>query len=354
MTLVFVAVVGGRFLLPLLIPRYPLPAILACLVLDGVDQTIFQSFGYDPPGYQGYDKAMDVYYLAVAYLATLRNWTSTPAFRVGRVLYFYRLVGVVAFELSHARPLLLVFPNTFEYFFIAYEGIRTRWNPLRLGLRGWVVVAALIWVFVKLPQEWWIHIAQLDVTDILADHAWAPWLLIGLVVAVIAVAWFVALPRAPRPDWPSRMVADPLPTEIDEAHEVAAWQVAHGRVWSWPTAEKVVLVALLSVVFAQTLPVRSTDLELAVSTGVLVVANAAITLAAARLGVSFVSLAVTFGVRILVNVALVGLASWLLGTRAIDEGAGIFFLLLLSLLTTLHDRWLPVREYRMRQEPAGR
>ena len=167
-SIVFGAVVLGRFLLPLLIPVYPLPAIVACLVLDGVDQSIFQAFGYDPPGYQGYDKAMDVYYLAIAYMATLRNWTELNAFRVGRFLYFYRLVGVVAFELTHARPLLLLFPNTFEYFFIAYEAIRTRWNPLRWGLRWWIGVAALIWVVIKLPQEYWIHIAQLDVTDTLA------------------------------------------------------------------------------------------------------------------------------------------------------------------------------------------
>ena len=32
-------VVGSRLLVPLLISRYPLPAILACLVIDGVDQT---------------------------------------------------------------------------------------------------------------------------------------------------------------------------------------------------------------------------------------------------------------------------------------------------------------------------
>ena len=44
------AVVFGRLLLPLLILRYPLPALIGCLVLDGVDQTIFQLFGYDPPG----------------------------------------------------------------------------------------------------------------------------------------------------------------------------------------------------------------------------------------------------------------------------------------------------------------
>ena len=79
--------------MPLLIPRFPLPAVLTALVLDGVDQSIFQAFGFNPPGYQGYDKAMDVYYLAIAYLATLRNWTSRPAFRVSRFLFFYRLVG---------------------------------------------------------------------------------------------------------------------------------------------------------------------------------------------------------------------------------------------------------------------
>ncbi len=35
-------VVLGRLLVPLAIPRYPLPAIIATLILDGVDQTIFQ------------------------------------------------------------------------------------------------------------------------------------------------------------------------------------------------------------------------------------------------------------------------------------------------------------------------
>ena len=141
MTAVFVLVVGGRFLLPLLIPCYPLPAILACLVLDGVDQTIFQAFGYDPPGYQSYDKAMDVFYLAIAYLSTLRNWTSLPAFRVGRFLYFYRLVGrrrlravararAAADLPEHLRVLL----HRLRGHPLAVE-TRRRW-PARLGRRG--------------------------------------------------------------------------------------------------------------------------------------------------------------------------------------------------------------------------
>ena len=122
------------------------------------------------PGYQAYDKALDVFYLAIAYFSAMRNWRDPVAFEVTRFLYIYRLVGVTLFELFHHRWLLLVFPNTFEYFFIAYEAVRTRWNPLRLTATALVTMAAVIWVFIKLPQEWWIHIAQLDFTDFMADY----------------------------------------------------------------------------------------------------------------------------------------------------------------------------------------
>src|SRR3954453_6717534 len=207
--LLFTLVVGLRFLVPLLIPRFPLPAVVGSLVLDAVDHSIFQAFGYDPPHYQSYDKAMDVYYLAITYLSTLRNWTSPSAYQVSRFLYFYRLVGVTAFELSGWRTLLLIFPNTFEYFFIAYEVVRTRRNPARYSMRFWVWVAAVIWVFVKLPQEWWIHIAKLDFTDELAAHpALGPVIVVALLAAA-AVYWWVLRPRLSPPAWPLRIAADP-------------------------------------------------------------------------------------------------------------------------------------------------
>ena len=34
---VFLLVVGARFVVPLFIPRFPLPAIICCLVLDAAD-----------------------------------------------------------------------------------------------------------------------------------------------------------------------------------------------------------------------------------------------------------------------------------------------------------------------------
>ena len=130
-TIVFVAVVGARFVLPLFIPRFPLPAIIGCL-------------SSTPPTSRSSRRSATT---RPATRATTRRWTSStwpsptsrrcgtgrPCRRTGwaQFLYFYRLVGVVAFELTQARALLLVFPNTFEYFFIAYEG-----DPDPLGTRA--------------------------------------------------------------------------------------------------------------------------------------------------------------------------------------------------------------------------
>jgi hypothetical protein len=85
--LVFLLVVAARLLVPLAIPTRPLPAILVALVLDAVDQTVFQTFTVlNLTNYQGYDKALDVYYLTIAYLSTLRNWADRAAFGIGRFL----------------------------------------------------------------------------------------------------------------------------------------------------------------------------------------------------------------------------------------------------------------------------
>ncbi len=353
---VFIAVVGARFVVPLFIPRYPLPAIIAALILDGIDQSIFQAFGYDPPGYQGYDKAMDVYYLAIAYLATMRNWQSLPAFRISRFLYFYRLVGVVAFELTQTRALLLIFPNTFEYFFIAYEALRLRWSPVRFLLHFWLWTAALIWIFIKLPQEYWIHVAQLDLTDTLAEYAWATPLMIAIILGAGAIFWWLILPRLGKPDWGWRVAADPMPTTMDTAAEQSAWHAQWGAIRSWATAEKVVLVGLISVVYGQVLPgVRATAFQVFVAIAVVVVINAAFTLVSARRSWSIASISLAFLARVAVNVVFVVLADWLLRREGgdIDTSATIFFLSLISLITTLHDRYRPVLATRVIAERAS-
>ena len=139
--IVVVLVVGARLFLPLLIPYFPAPALVACLLLDSIDQSIFQHFPKIPlDGYQSYDKALDVYYLSIAYLSTLRNWTNQTAFRMSQFLYYYRMIGVIGFELTQVRAVLFIFPNTFEYFFLFVELVRLGWNTSRMG--KWTVILA--------------------------------------------------------------------------------------------------------------------------------------------------------------------------------------------------------------------
>jgi hypothetical protein len=352
---VFWSVVIARFVIPLFIPRFPLPAIVAALVLDAADQSIFQAFGYNPPYYQSYDKAMDLFYLSVAYTASLRNWVNISAVTVSRFLFFYRQVGVLLFEFTGLRWLLLVFPNTFEYFFIAYEIIRTKWNAARFRMRTWVIIAAAIWIFIKLPQEYWVHVAQLDVTDTIEDVPWFGPALALAILALIAILLFVVRPRLPPGDWPLKLEADPLPAAIDEARERAAWQAEHRKVFDSAAVEKIVLIGLLSVIYGEVLPgVEASGLQLFVSIAGFAIINSALGLWAARRGHSWDSAAVSFAVVFGVNVVLVGIAALLTtrGPTGLQVDDTLFFVFLFSIFTMLYDRYRPVHEYRVQAAKA--
>jgi hypothetical protein len=341
----FSLVLATRFALPFWIFRHPLPAILACLVVDAVDQTVFQTFGYDPPFYQSYDKAMDVFYLSIAWISTMRNWMSWPAIAVSRFLFFYRQTGVVAFELSHLRALLLIFPNTFEYFFIAYEAIRGRWDVSRTTMRFWVIAAAVIWIFVKLPQEYWIHIAQLDFTDTVRDVPWFGPLVVAGIGVLLAVFWFVVRPRLPEVDHRFQIAAPRLPDEIATAAQRAAYAADHGRVWSAATAEKCALIGLLSVIFASILLPDLSPLRMFVWVGVIVICNAALSIRRARRGVSTESVVRRILLRLALNLLMIGLIAELV-YRPLPLADSLFFGLLFSVLIDLYDQYRPVYEHR--------
>ena len=348
---IFWLVVAGRLVLPLFIPRFPLPAILACLVLDGIDQTIFQTFtNLDLSGYQSYDKALDVYYLTIAYLSTLRNWTNRDAFRVGKFLFYYRLAGVVLFELLHWRALLLIFPNTFEYFFIVYEAIRLRWNPKRLTLRNVILIAAVIWIFVKLPQEWWIHIAKLDTTDLIAAHPWVGVLGAAALLALLAVFQWVVRPRLPATDHAWRIPADPIPAEVADPAARDAWIAQHRKVFDRKLVEKILLVGLVCVIFAQIVPgLDASNLEIMIGAAILITVDSLLGLWTARRSRGLASLAWAFVSLAVANVALVALSELIRGSE-VPFGDTLFFILLLTLIVTFYDRYEPYHGVRFPQD----
>jgi hypothetical protein len=359
---VFWAVVLARVLVPLTIPRYPLPGILAALILDAVDQTIFQALsGVTFAGYQGYDKALDIYYLAIAYIATLRNWTNFTAVRLSRFLFYYRLLGVVLFEVFQFRWLLLLFPNVFEYFFIFYEIYRLRLDPRRLSPKMLLGVAAFIWIVIKLPQEYWIHVAQLDVTDMLKQALGypqtAPWgeiisanaalfisVTAGLVLLLVFL-WRRLRYRLPPADWKVSFEPDAHLDRPGDAQLIRTSRMLANRFLDIELFEKTALVSLLVIIFAQILPgIRSADWELAAAITIVIIVNTLLSEWLARRGVTWPRALRQGIVMFAVNLPIFLLISYLrYGFFTLASLTNSFlFVLLLSLIITLYDRFRPI------------
>jgi hypothetical protein len=355
-TLVTVAVISGRLIVPLFIPAYPLPAILGAMVLDAVDQTIFSiTIGGELAGYQTYDKALDIYYLAIAYVSTMANWVAGPAFVVGRFLWYYRLVGVALFESTGARWILFVFPNTFEYFFDVIEAYKLGRNPFSIALKWIVGIAAFIWIVIKLPQEWWIHIAQLDFTDfaketifgVAADSSWTdaianrPFVTLAIVVGVVALLLLArwATRFLPPRDWP-------LTASADRQAEHLGWPprptvVGPSAAFDRTFVEKVILLSLMVFVFSRMLPgIEGRPLQVLLAVGLIIGASTVVSQLLAHRSVAWGSLATEFGVMVVVNAAIgIGIGLLLPGDGPMPPLVEYLFLVaVVSLITVMFDR----------------
>lgn len=355
--LVFTLIVGARLIIPLWIPRFPLPAIIIALVLDGVDAGLFSTFTTLPmDDYQSYDKALDIYYLTIAYLAAVRNWTNLGAVRIAAFLFYYRLVGVVLFEYVENRALLLVFANTFEYFFILYEAARLRWDMRRVTFRILLVAAATIWIVIKLPQEYWIHIAQRDTSDTLMAN---PILIPILAVAIALIVWFgywIVTQKLPPADHVASLaMIDVIPPgQMKEA-------MLRYRSLSWRDQglwEKVVLIALISSIFSMMLPgTMLSTLQLTIGVAIVVVLNTIVSELLTRRELLSVHDLRHFASMVVVNMALAAVFMILLPEPVRDVPIRmsnmLFFFFLVSLLVTLFDRFRALAIMRNGDEQMG-
>jgi hypothetical protein len=151
----------------LTILRWPLAGGLLALVVDAVDVALVDAFanllGEQPefgPFYAQLDKWLDLYYLAIE-VVVARRWTNPVTRGTAYALFAWRLVGVIVFEVTVYRPLLVVFPNLFENYYL-FVLVAIRWFP-RFEPRTWVqsAVAALILLIPKEIQEYVLHWEQL-------------------------------------------------------------------------------------------------------------------------------------------------------------------------------------------------
>jgi hypothetical protein len=160
-------VIAIRVVVPLTILRWPLAGGVLALVVDALDVALVDAIasllGEPPefgPLYAQLDKWLDLYYLGLE-VVVARRWTNPVTRLTAYALFAWRLVGVILFEITVYRPLLVVFPNLFENYFL-FVLIAQRWFP-RFEPRTWPqsVVAALILLIPKEIQEYVLHWEEL-------------------------------------------------------------------------------------------------------------------------------------------------------------------------------------------------
>ncbi len=159
-------VISLRLIVPLFIFRKPLPGTIAALLLDALDVVIVEFFGEGGMGdhYHGIDKLLDLYYLSIcAYVSW--TWTERIPRFIALALFAYRLIGVALFQITGWRPLLFIFPNLFENWFI-FVLVVWRFFP-GVNLNSWK--RSLIWLFIllipKMGQEYLLHVAEAQPWD---------------------------------------------------------------------------------------------------------------------------------------------------------------------------------------------
>lgn len=163
MTFGQLTVIALRIAVPLMILRRPLAGGIAALLLDVLDVVIVELFGPAGMGqhYHSIDKVLDLYYLGLEAWVS-RRWLPLTTRWISLVLYGYRALGAIPFEIVHWRALLFVFPNLFENWFL-FVLVAMRFFPgeharLASGRR------CLLWLAVlyapRQGQEYLLHVAE--------------------------------------------------------------------------------------------------------------------------------------------------------------------------------------------------
>ena len=115
------------------------------------------------------DKALDTYYLTLELIVALR-WQSAYARWPAVALYIYRGIGVILFEITHARIMLFIFPNLFENWWLYVVAVAQFWPRLYPRSAKTVAIPLFILLIPKMAQEYVLHYAELEPWDWIKHH----------------------------------------------------------------------------------------------------------------------------------------------------------------------------------------
>ena len=151
---------------------FPFPGAIFAMLIDNFDVLLKGTL--DEGGvrdYHSFDKWLDLVYMVTFLIVALRWQGAARNIAVG--LFVYRMIGVVAFEVTENRDVLIFFPNLFEFWFVFVAGVKffrldERWRgePRYRGLvpfryeGGQLAVVFAVMLAIKLPQEYMLHVGR--------------------------------------------------------------------------------------------------------------------------------------------------------------------------------------------------
>ena len=149
-----------------------LGAILAILVdfSDLFMMNLIQLGGVT--NYQAFDKWVDQVYMLAFLWVAVRQWDGAGR-TIAIWLFALRLVGFVTFEFVQDRWVLMLFPNVFEFWFVAIAAQRHWWPEYeftKTRIAMWLVICTAL----KLTQEYILHVWQVldNYTAVGVVEAW--------------------------------------------------------------------------------------------------------------------------------------------------------------------------------------
>ena len=173
-----VALIGAKFVLPLLIIPFPFAAGWANFFLDGFDGDLLIPLGLPNDLYQPIDKITDwVTYVAIVIVAFRNDW---PTRRLMLGLFVFRSVGQISFLVTENELFLALFPNFLEPLFLVTVSIAAFQRAVRrapdwqdrafavLHRHRWLIGTVI--VIYKLQDEYFTHVANVDRSEFLQQR----------------------------------------------------------------------------------------------------------------------------------------------------------------------------------------
>ena len=162
--------------------------------------------------------------------------------------------------------------------------------------------------------------------------------------SLLVLGWWLLTRRLPPADRPFTLDADAQQPAVDKIAIRRRRDRMAQTFLDRELIEKIVLVAFVSVIFAQMLPGDDDSaLGIAIGVGLVIVVNTAVSEWVIRRGQRWGSVVRQFGLMLTLNLAIVGVAGIVLRLMSAEPFQhALVFVLLLTLIVTLYDRYRPV------------